>query len=188
MTRIWIFVEYSVGKQSVVAGVGLFYLDFSSQKPKKNKEKKVKKTKIKNKEAKYSINKEYLKKGLVKNVTPTITLFFEYVKRYLSIDKLILDVCWASSDPASCAINFGRLTAVLHGVLALMKANLKVKQISVDTSLNFESEKPDVYLKGMISIAIWQVAFMSFKVLRRLFQNISLRKVVHLHGKQSSNQ
>ncbi len=183
MTRIWVFVEYSVGKQSVVAGIGLLYFDFSSQKPRKSKEKKLKKDKVKNKEAKYSINKEYLKKGFIKNAIPTITLIFECIRRYLSIDKLILDVCWASSDPVSCAINFGRLNAAMHGVLALMKANFKVKQIRVDTSLNFESEKPDVYLKGMISIALWQASFISIKVLRRLFQNMSLRKVVHSHGK-----
>ncbi len=79
------------------------------------------------------------------------------LRRKILIRKLILQLNWGAQDPADAAIGYGRAHAVMGAVLPVLEANFRVKERDTQIHLDYELEKPNVYLQAQLSISLMQL-------------------------------
>jgi len=83
------------------------------------------------------------------------------VRRRFRIDKLVLRYTAATDDAAKTAILYGAACGTVSVVLSSIgrRFRLKNKEISIDT--DFNSTEHTIYVKGIISIAIWEILYIT---------------------------
>lgn len=125
------------------------------EKPKK--EKKAKKKKAPTKEG------EGEKAGPRRKLPPIMDLILLAMeaagglKRKIRIDRVVVHLTWASSDPADTAVGFGRMSAAMGMLWPLIENNFKVKDHDLGVAVAFDREKPDVDCDLALTFTIGQI-------------------------------
>ena len=75
----------------------------------------------------------------------------------LQIDDLTLELTWSEPDPADAAIHYGRAWGVVEALLAFVEANFVLKHRQVALYLDYELEKPRLYVRAGLSLTVAQL-------------------------------
>ena len=79
------------------------------------------------------------------------------LKRKIRVDRLIVHLLWASSDPADTAVGFGRMNAAVGMLWALIENNFKVKDHDLGVAVDFDRAKPAVDCDLALTFTIGQL-------------------------------
>lgn len=79
------------------------------------------------------------------------------LKRKIRIDRLMVHLTWASSDPADTAVGFGRMNAAMGMLWSLIENNFKVKQHDLGVAVDFERTTPSVDCDLALTFTIGQI-------------------------------
>lgn len=75
----------------------------------------------------------------------------------LRIRKLKVWYLAAAEDACAAALQFGRMSAALGAVTALLENLFVVKKKDYRLDVSFEKQEPEVYIEGNISLQIWRI-------------------------------
>lgn len=78
-------------------------------------------------------------------------------RRALEIDDLTLELTWGEPDPADAAIHYGRAWGVVEALLAFVEANFVLKHRQVALYLDYQLEKPRLYVRAALSLTAAQL-------------------------------
>lgn len=78
-------------------------------------------------------------------------------RRALQIDHLTLELTWGEPDPADAAIHYGRAWGVVEALLAFVEANFVLKDRQVALYLDYQLEKPRLYVRAALSLTVAQL-------------------------------
>ena len=94
---------------------------------------------------------------------PGIRKALSRLRRKLRVDLLILHMTIpGKEDPAGAAIGFGRSSALLHSLLALLENLLDVRRRDVTVQPDFAREETEVYVEARLTLAVWHVFYIAF--------------------------
>ena len=79
------------------------------------------------------------------------------MKRKIQIDRLDLSFIAASEDAASTAMAFGYANMILGMIWPLFEQNFSVKEHNIQTSVDFDSTVPTVYINAAVSLKLGQL-------------------------------
>lgn len=123
---------------------------------------------------------EKQKKGgaldLVRATLPLVGPALAGVKKRLTIDELELFVTWRSDDPADAAIGYGRASAALGALWALVDENFKVKKSRLGCRADFDGGKSEVYASAALSLNLWKTLTLGVPLLVRFLRNYTRLK------------
>lgn len=123
---------------------------------------------------------EKQKKGgaldLVRAALPLVGPALAGVKKRLTIDDLELFVTWRSDDPADAAIGYGRASAALGALWALVDENFKVKKSRLGCRADFGGGKSEVYASAALSLNLWKTLTLGVPLLVRFLRNYTRLK------------
>lgn len=123
---------------------------------------------------------EKQKKGgaldLVRAALPLVGPALAGVKKRLTIDELELFVTWRSDDPADAAIGYGRASAALGALWALVDDNFKVKKSRLGCRADFGGGKSEVYASAALSLNLWKTLTLGVPLLVRFLRNYTRLK------------
>ncbi len=123
---------------------------------------------------------EKQKKGgaldLVRAALPLVGPALAGVKKRLTIDELELFVTWRSDDPADAAIGYGRASAALGALWALVDENFKVKKSRLGCRADFGGGKSEVYASAALSLNLWKTLTLGVPLLVRFLRNYTRLK------------
>jgi len=155
LVRVGVWVEYCETGLLVRLKIGAFSLQVFPVKPKEKKPEKPKKKKPDQQP------EPQPKKGgtfeLVKEFLPLVVEAAGELKRKISIDRFYMDLLWSIPDPAACAMGFGGANAAVGMIWPLIEQNFLVKDHRIRTAVDFDLEKPTVYLLVCATIRIGQL-------------------------------
>lgn len=170
LLRVGVWAEYSESGFLVRVLLGPFRITVFPMKKKKDKagkEKPKKEKKPKEKKPKPELTKEEKreKRGgmieLLKIVLRELKLVLSKMRRKLSVDQLTLYYTAAADDPFDAAMQYGKLTAGAYGILSILDDIFNIKKQDVRTNVDFNLEKPVVYVCLQLTIAIWEIVYVS---------------------------
>lgn len=129
--------------------------------PVKAEKKKIKKAK---KEAKAAKKQPKPKKkldigGLLSMIWDLLPVVQDASKKFrdkVQIDKLDLNLTWGGDDPADAAIHYGYAWAAAETILDVLENCFLIKDRQVTVNLDFQLEKPRVYLQAGFSLTLAQ--------------------------------
>ena len=78
-------------------------------------------------------------------------------RRALQIDHLTLELTWGEPDLADAAIHYGRAWGVVEALLAFVEANFVLKDRQVALYLDYQLEKPRLYVRAALSLTVAQL-------------------------------
>lgn len=123
---------------------------------------------------------EKQKKGgaldLVRAALPLVRPALAGVKKRLTIDDLELFVTWRSDDPADAAIGYGRASAALGALWALVDDNFKVKKSRLGCRADFGDGRSEVYASAALSLNLWKTLTLGVPLLVRFLRNYTRLK------------
>ena len=131
--------------------------------PSEKKKLKLEKKKQEKKEKKAQKAKERPKEkkgGLVKTFFAMRADIFKALGKLgkgLKINKLKVWYLAAAEDAAAAALQFGRMSAAMGAVTALLENLFKVKKKDYRLNVSFEKQEPEVYIEGRISLRIGRI-------------------------------
>lgn len=120
--------------------------------------------------------------GRVMETLPLIAEAAGALKRKIRIDHLNLTVVWASDDPASAALGYGRANAVLGMIWPLLDHNFNVKRCNWQVDVDYEKTAPELSVDAAITATIGQLVLFAICYGTKIL--IKLRRSV----KDSANQ
>lgn len=91
--------------------------------------------------------------ALVKRFLPLIAEAAGRFRRKLRIDVFQLEVTAAAPDPAAAALCFGRANAFIGMIWPLVEQNFNVKERRLRTRVDFDAERPSVYLYAAATLS-----------------------------------
>lgn len=115
-------------------------------------------------------------------------------QKKICIDDLEMELSWGAEDPADAALGFGCANAALGMLWPLLENNFNVRQKRIGTSVDFNTDKPVIYIFARASLRIGQAAslgvLIGLKALRLLWQYRKEQKDKGgaNHGKEPSHQ
>ena len=158
LIRVGVIVEYSSDGLFAWLKIGfiktVIHGDDKVKKPKKKPKKKDK--------------SKSFKPGSLHDFLEMVKIFkntLGRLRRKLLIKTLILHYTAAGSDPAKTAMQFGAANAVFGTVMPIIERHFRVKKRDLRASADFDSDKPGVYAKITVSIAIWESIYVLFALL-----------------------
>ena len=123
------------------------------------------------------------------------------LRRAVRIDTVALRLIWAEEDPADAAVHYGRLWAALEAALALLRANVTVREDDLALTIDFTRERPElVSLRFGASAALGRLlgiaVLAAVGILRALLSEkrrtrtapAAVKKEEDPHGEQASAQ
>lgn len=113
---------------------------------------------------------------LVRAALPLVKPALAGVKKRLTIDELELFVTWRSDDPADAAIGYGRASAALGALWALVDENFKVKKSRLGCRADFDGGKSEVYASAALSLNLWKTLTLIVPLLVRFLRNYTRLK------------
>lgn len=153
--------EYSAAGFFAWVRVGGFRFRVFPRKPKKkrDKPKKPKKEDGKKKDAKEKPagTKPGGAVSLVLDCLPLVGEAAGRLKRKLRIDRLYLDLTAGNDDPADAVDAYGRANAVLGILIPFLEQNFDLRDRRIRTAVDFELEKPVIYLNAALSYTLGQL-------------------------------
>ncbi|MBR7081693.1 MAG: hypothetical protein IKI49_03175 [Oscillospiraceae bacterium] len=181
LMRLAVYVSYSRDGLVVAGYAGIVKITLYPR-PEKGERKKKPKKKKKPKEKKKTEaegEKKSKKGGSVRKIRELLSAAGEALgglRRRLVIDKLTVRYTSAAGDPFDAAMGFGRASAGMGAVTALIRRFFKVRSLDMQSDVSFEETDPVVYLEAKISIAIWAMTAIGIKFL-----------ILFLKGSKSDN-
>lgn len=157
--RIGVSAEYSEDGITAKAHIGPISILLYPQVKKKKKKEKPKEKKEKKEKPKLGLF-EQLKAQL-----PAIKKALSRLKRKLLIKQLTIYYMAAGPDPAQAAMMFGGVSAGYGIITAVLESNFKIKKRDFRASVDFEAEKPYIYVKAKLSLAVWEVFYVGFNLI-----------------------
>jgi len=159
LLRFGVIAEYSEDGILLWVKAGFLKIKLETDDTKKKKKKKKKKPKEKN-----DIVKQILPGSLSEfmDILKAVLNSLSRLKRRLLIKQLTLYYCAASEDAANTAMQFGAANAVFGAIIPAIKRNFRIRKLELRTFFDFNSEKPKIYAKVNISIAIWEIFYIIF--------------------------
>ncbi len=131
--------------------------------PEKNKPKKKKKKKDEKPEQEEAEPEEKQKKKRRITLDDVLTLAeigldaLHRFRVHLSIDRFRLYWTASASDPYSAVLQYGRVNAALGALTAKAHGALKVRDEEIRTTLDLEAERPEIRVRLIMSIQIWEI-------------------------------
>lgn len=74
----------------------------------------------------------------------------------LKIKRLKVWYLAAAEDAASAALSFGKMSAAMGGVTALLEDLFQVEEKDYRLDVSFEKQAPEVYIEGRLSLQVWR--------------------------------
>ncbi len=201
--RVGVLVGYDRGAPWARLCLGPARLTLWPRKPKRPKRKKRPKRpqmgqKPKQKAAK---PRPKLSPALVRAMLGPIRAALGRLRRAVRIDTVALRLIWAEEDPADAAVHYGRLWAALEGGMALLRANVTVRDDDLALTIDFTRERPElVSLRFGASAALGRLigiaVLAAVGILRALLSEkrrtrtapTAVKKEEDPHGEQASAQ
>jgi len=94
---------------------------------------------------------------LLRQYLPLVSEAGGALLRRIRIDTLFLDYTAGGSDPAQAAMSFGLAHMAAGIILPVLERGFDIKERRFRAGVNFEADKPAVYLKAAFSARIGQV-------------------------------
>ena len=104
-------------------------------------------------------------------------------RRRLLIKQITLHYEAAGGDPSKTAMAFGAANAFFGVITPVLENNFRIRKRSFTSGADFESEKQKVYLKAILSIALWELIYTALTMLPLLKIVIQKRKDDKADGK-----
>jgi len=162
LLRLGVSVRYDEDGLFVSAFVGPVRIQIF---PRSKTEKKKKKDKKEKKPSKAEKEPEEKKKGGgVKKLVDIISAVSEPLRRLrrrLLVNELTLRYEAAGDDPAKTAMSYGYANAAASVIIPALERVFRIKNRSVSTRIDFEAEKPAVFAKLRLSLAVWELVYIA---------------------------
>lgn len=170
------------------------------ERPKRDKKKRAKRPK-ESRTQRAARPRPRLTPALVRALLGPIRAALGRLRRAVRIDTVALRLIWAEEDPADAAVHYGRLWAALEAALALLRANVTVREDDLALTIDFTRERPElVSLRFGASAALGRLlgiaVLAAVGILRALLSEkrrtrtapAAVKKEEDPHGEQASAQ
>ncbi len=182
ITPVGAFIYFNDGEIKISAKLAFFKFTVFPLKRKegkaKSKVKKVKKSKKKNSEK--TIKKTEEKKENVKlKISDFIDLACEFqriLRAKLSINNLKLFVIIASSDPYKTAMSNAKACTLASNIIDPLELAFNIKKRKIAISPDFLTKKGRIYCELDITIKIYQILQIGFKLLLMFLEKRKIRE------------
>lgn len=102
--------------------------------------------------------------GPLKAVLPVVADAAGQLRRKVRVDRLLLDVTAAASDPAAAALAFGGVNAAIGMIWPLLENNFNIGDRRIRTRVDFNLTEPEIYLYGSFSLRLGQAAALALRL------------------------
>lgn len=179
LLRFGVAAEYSGDGVTVVARAGPVKIQVLP--PKKKKPKKVKKDKPKKvKKPVEEVPEEVKRPGKLKDflkLLPAVKTALGRLRRRMLIKRLTIHYTSAGDDPSNTAMVYGAANAAFSVVVPMLEKAFRIRRRDVRAFVDFTVEEPFIYLKIDISIAVWELIYISWAIIKGIAPIIKRRKV-----------
>ena len=163
LIRVGGTVEYSRSGTLVRLRAGPLRIQVYPPKPrKKSGEKKPKRAK---KSTKTQEEEPEPKPGgqldTLKAMLPLVADAAGQLRRKVRVDRLLLDVTAAASDPAMAALSFGGVNAAIGMIWPLLENNFNIGDRRIRTKVDFNLTEPEAYLYASFSLRVGQAVILA---------------------------
>jgi hypothetical protein len=107
----------------------------------------------------------------LKNQLPSIKKALSRLKRKLRIRELTIYYMAAGTDAAAAAMSFGAASVGYGIILPLLENNFKIKKRDLRASVSFEVTEPYIYVKAILSLALWEVFYVGFGLVLNIIKS-----------------
>lgn len=111
----------------------------------------------------------------LKEHIPSLRIALARLKRKLLIKELTIYYMAAGTDPAATALYFGGVSAGYGMILPLLENNFNIKKRDLRATVNFEVSEPYIYVKAVLSLAVWEVFYVAFSLLVNILKGENMR-------------
>jgi len=87
------------------------------------------------------------------------------LRRRLLIKRLTVWYISAGTDPFNTAMMFGRVNTAYGIILPVLDKNFRIRRRDIRTTVDFDLDEPGVYLKAIISLAVWEAVYIVWSLL-----------------------
>ena len=102
--------------------------------------------------------------GPLKAILPVVADAAGQLRRKVRVDRLLLDVTAAASDPAAAALAFGGVNAAIGMIWPLLENNFNIGDRRIRTRVDFNLTEPEIYLYGSFSLRLGQAAALALRL------------------------
>lgn len=102
--------------------------------------------------------------GPLKAALPVVADAAGQLRRKVRVDRLLLDVTAAASDPAAAALAFGGVNAAIGMIWPLLENNFNIGDRRIRTRVDFNLTEPEIYLYGSFSLRLGQAAALALRL------------------------
>ncbi len=165
LVRLGALAEYSAAGLRLKLKVGPLRLMLYPRKPKRPRRKAGKSSqREKKREERPQPEKRFL---------PLIAEAAGRFRRKLRIDVFQLEVTAAAPDPAAAALCFGGVNAFIGMIWPLVEQNFNVKERRLRTRVDFDAERPSVYLYAAATLTAGQALALGLRLTTRFLAEFS---------------
>lgn len=165
LVRVGVWVTYDPGDLTLRLKLGPVKLTLL---PHKKKKKKRRQTKKEGNTAKQKKSGDVL--PLLRRALPTVAEAAGRLKRKIRLDRVYLDVAAGAGDPASAALAFGGVNAVLGMIWPLVEQNFNVKDRRIRTKVDFSAPRTVVWADVAATLTVGQGAALALWLAPKLPQ------------------
>ena len=97
----------------------------------------------------------------LKAMLPLVADAAGQLRRKVRVDKLLLDVTAAASDPATAALAFGGVNAAIGMIWPLLENNFNIGERRIRTKVDFNLTELEAYLYGSFSLHLGQAVVLA---------------------------
>ena len=162
LLRVGGTVEYSRSGTLVHLRAGPLRIQVYPPKPrKKSGEKKPKRAKKSTKTQEEPEPKPGGQLDTLKAMLPLVADAAGQLRRKVRVDRLLLDVTAAASDPAMAALSFGGVNAAIGMIWPLLENNFNIGDRRIRTKVDFNLTEPEAYLYSSFSLRVGQAVILA---------------------------
>ena len=131
------------------------------KKPKENKKETEKPSEEKKEKPKPKIS---ITLDLVTTVLKAVGELLGRLRRKICIDRLVIHYTVGSADPADAAMTFGYMSAGIGALMPVIENIFKVKERDVGAALDFDADRPEIFIDARLTLAIWEIIYIVLAV------------------------
>lgn len=105
-----------------------------------------------------------------------IKSFAGKLKRRLTVRRLVIHYTAAADNAASAALAYGGANAAVAGILPLLEDQFKIKRRDIRIDIDFEAKEQTIYAQLVISLAIWEILYLTVYLLHRIIRSGVLKR------------
>lgn len=158
LAMIWLGIDIRMEESGLIVWVKvIFYSVQVYPKPKKTiskSEHKTGKTAKSDKKLKKAATKKNYN-GLIK----TALRAAGRLRRRLVVTKLIFHYTAGGDDPADTALQYGRVSAAVYGMMPEVSRIFNVKHRDISVAVDFDIPKPQIELEISMGLFVWQLFY-----------------------------